>query len=165
MVDRQVASEPWKISKDAIIGAVSRGGRGVAQLAPKLTGRSILKSIRSFVNLKDSELVADEYQAYNLIGRELEHSVIKHREQYADGDTHTNTIEGFWLLLKRAWYGLHHHYQTGYTSLYVAEQCYKYNYRDEDIFAKFIREDYVICHIKLKCFLKKMHSEVLIIVV
>ena len=25
---------------------------------------------------------------------------------------------------KRAWYGQHHHYQTGYTPLYVAEACY-----------------------------------------
>ena len=126
--------------KDAIIGAVQRGGKVVAQLAPNLTGRTILEFIRSAVNLKDSELITDEYQAYNLVGRELKHSVINHKEQYADGDTHTNTIEGFWSLLKRAWYGSHHHYQTGYTPLYVAEQCYKYNYRELDIFSKFIRE-------------------------
>ena len=126
--------------KDAIIGAVQRGGKVVAQLAPKLTGRTILEFIRSAVNLKDSELITDEFQAYNLVGKELKHSVINHKEQYADGDTHTNTIEGFWSLLKRAWYGSHHHYETGYTPLYVAEQCYKYNYREMDIFSKFVRE-------------------------
>ena len=126
--------------KDAIIGAVQRGGKVVAQLAPNLTGRSILQFIRSYVNLKDAELITDEYQAYNLIGRELKHSVIQYKVQYIDGDTHTNTIEDFWSLLKRAWYGQHHHYQTGYTSLYVAETCYKYNYRETDMFWKFLRE-------------------------
>ena len=41
---------------------------------------------------------------------------------------------------KMLWYGSHHHYQTGYTPLYVTEQCYKYNYRDANIFGKFLRE-------------------------
>ena len=38
----------------------------------------------------------------------MKHAVINHKVQFADGDTHTNTIEGFWSLLKRAWYGQHH---------------------------------------------------------
>jgi transposase-like protein len=126
--------------KDAIIGAVQRGGKVVAQLAPNLTGRTILEFIRSAVNLKDSELITDEYQAYNRVGREMKHAVINHKEQYADGETHTHTIEGFWSLLKRAWYGQHHHYTTGYTPLYVAEACYKYNYRETDMFWKFLKE-------------------------
>lgn len=126
--------------KDAILGAVQRGGKVIAQLAPKFTGQCILQFICFVVNLKNSELITDEYQAYNLIGCELKHSVINHQEQYADGETHTNTIEGFWSLLKRAWYGQHHHYQTRYTPLYVAEACYKYNYRETDIFWKFLRE-------------------------
>ena len=81
---------------------MQRGGKVVAQVADQLTGRSILKFIRSFVNLKDSELITDEYRADNLIGKEMKHAVINHKEQFADGETHTNTIEGFWSLLKRA---------------------------------------------------------------
>lgn len=78
--------------------------------------------------------------AYHAIGREMKYQIVNHQEQYVDGDVHTNTIEGFWSLLKRAWYGSHHHYQTAYTPLYVAERCYKYNYRDTDIFWKFLKE-------------------------
>ena len=81
------------------IRTAQRGGKVVAQLAPKLAGRCILRFICSVTNLKDSELVTDEYHAYNLIGRELKHSVINHREQFADGDMHNNTIEGFCSLL------------------------------------------------------------------
>jgi hypothetical protein len=33
------------------------------------------------------------------------HSVVNHMVEYANGPTHTNTIEGFWSLVKRAWYG------------------------------------------------------------
>ena len=139
--DDEPAKRGRGTQKTAIIGAVQRGGKVVAQVADQLTGRSILKFIRSFVNLKDSELITDEYRADNLIGKEMKHAVINHKEQFADGETHTNTIEGFWSLLKRAWYGSHHHYQTGYIPLYVAEACYKSNYRNVDsIFDKFVNE-------------------------
>ena len=130
--------------KDAVIGALQRGGKVVAQLAPQLTGRKILEFIKSFVKLDESELITDEYHAYNLIGREIKHTIINHSEQFIDGDTHTNMIEGFWSLLKHAWYGSHHHYQTAYTPLYVAERCYVYNYRNlETIFWKFINKSMI----------------------
>lgn len=126
--------------KDAVIGAVERGGKVVAQLAENLTGRTILEFIRKNVNTKESELITDEFKAYQLVGREMKHSIIHHQEQFVDGEIHTNTIEGFWSLLKRAWYGQHHHYKMAYTPLYVAEGCYKYNYRKQDMFWKFINE-------------------------
>lgn len=59
----------------------------------------------------------------------MNHAVIQHSRHYSDGDIHTNTIEGVWSLLKRAWYGSHHHYTKRFTPLYVAEACYKYNNR------------------------------------
>ena len=128
-------------SKTAVIGAVARGGEVVAEVAKGLTGRDILEFIRRVVNIKESELMTDEYHAYNTLGSQLKHHVINHQVQFAEGDKHTNTIEGFWSLLKRAWYGSHHHYQTGYTPLYVAERCYIYNNRHrETIFWKFLKE-------------------------
>ena len=92
------------------------------------------------MNLNDSELITDEYQTYNFVGRKLKHSVLYHKEQHVDGETYTNSIEGFWSLLKHDWYGQHHYYQTGYTPLYVAEVCYKYNSPETDMFWKFLRE-------------------------
>lgn len=57
-----------------------------------------------------------------------------------DGDIHTNTIEGFWALLKRAWYGSHHHYSPRYMPLYVDEACWKYNERkNPQAFQTFLR--------------------------
>jgi len=139
--DREPAPRGRGTSKTVVIGAVERGGQVVAEVAKGLTGRDIFQFIRRVVNTKESELMTDEYHAYNALGKEMKHHVINHQEQYVDGDTHTNTIEGFWSLLKRAWYGTHHHYTTGYTPLYVAEGCYKYNNRHrETIFFKFLRD-------------------------
>jgi len=132
-------------NKDTIIGAVERGGKVVANITTNLTGRTILNFIQKHVNMTDSELMTDEFRGYQRVGQEMKHSIINHKEKYVDGDVHTNTIEGFWSLLKRAWYGSHHHYKTSYTPLYVAEACYKYNYRDIDsIFDKFVNESVVV---------------------
>ena len=115
--------------KTPVIGAVERGGNVKAQVADDLTGKGVLNFVRNNVNRKGSTLITDEYKAYNAIRGIMPHEVIKHSEQYVDGATHTNTIEGFWSLLKRAWYGSHHKYTGQFTPLFVAEACYKYNHR------------------------------------
>ena len=139
--DREPAKRGRGTSKTAVIGAVERGGQVVAEVAKGLTGRDIMQFIQRVVNVKESELMTDEYHAYNALSSQLKHHVINHQEQYVDGDKHTNTIEGFWSLLKRAWYGQHHHYSVAYTPLYVAERCYVYNCRELDcIWTKFVNE-------------------------
>ena len=139
--DREPAKRGRGTDKTATLGAVERGGKVVAEVATELTGRAIYNFIRKHVNTEDSELMTDEFQADNEIGKEMKHQIINHQEQYAEGDTHTNTIEGFWSLLKRAWYGSHHHYKVAWMPLYIAEACYKYNYRNVDsIFDKFVNE-------------------------
>ena len=139
--DREPAKRGRGTRKTAVIGAVERGGQVVAEVAKGLTGRDILEFVRRVVNIQESELMTDEAHAYNALGSQLKHEVINHQEQFVEGNIHTNTIEGFWSLLKRAWYGSHHHYSTGYTPLYVAERCYVYNNRHrETIFWKFIND-------------------------
>ena len=74
------------------------------------------------------------------IRRHMPHSVVNHRRGWVDGLTHTNTIEGFWSLIKRAWYGSHHHYTKRFMPLFIAESCWKYNHRkDTNAFALFVR--------------------------
>ena len=143
--DREPAKRGRGTDKTPVIGVVERGGKVVAEVAENLTGRRILEFIKCAVKVEDSELMTDEYHAYNAIGREMKHQIVNHQEQFVDGDVHTNTIEGFWSLLKRAWYGSHHHYTTGFTPLYVAERCYVYNYRNlECMWTKFVNESVLV---------------------
>ena len=115
--------------RTSVIGAVERGGKVVAKVAGDLSGEGVLAFIKQAIDHSDSMLVTDEFSAYNAVRRIMNHAVIHHAMQYSDGDIHTNTIEGVWSLLKRAWYGSHHHYTKRYTPFYVAEACYKYNNR------------------------------------
>lgn len=118
--------------KTPVIGVVERGGNVVAEVASDLTGRGVMEFIRRSVSLAGSLLMTDEFRSYRAVREHMAHAVIRHKVRYADGLTHTNTIEGFWSLLKRAWYGQHHHYDRDYTPLYVAEAGWKYNQRSEE---------------------------------
>ena len=127
--------------KDAVIGAVSRTGHVIAQLIPNITGETIADFIRDNVDTENATLYTDQFKGYNTIGKEMDHETLNRSEKWEGGEMHTNTIEGFWSFIKRAWYGSHHHYSTRYTPLYLAEACYKYNYRSIDsIFDKFVNE-------------------------
>ena len=128
-------------AKDAVLGAVQRGGHVVAHLVSNTTGETLRDFIRGVVNTDNSELITDQYRGYNEIGKEMKHTTLNRSEQWEKGEIHTNTIEGFWAFVKRAWYGSHHHYSTRYTPLYLAEACYKYNYRETNIFEKFLTEN------------------------
>ena len=47
------------------------------------------------------------------------------------GNVHTNTIEGFWSLLKRGIGGVHHSVSSKRLQDYVNEYAFRYNHRDE----------------------------------
>ena len=126
--------------KTPVIGAVERGGNVTARVATNLTAKGLLGFIKETVEPNGSLLITDEYKGYNAAKSFVPHAVINHSVSYADGDTHTNTIEGFWSLLKRAWYGTHHHYSKGFMPLYVSEASWKYNHRkDKDCFGSFLQ--------------------------
>ena len=118
--------------KIPVIGAVSRKGKVVARIARKLTGEWIFKFITEVVDTSKTLLMTDQFRSYNALNSVMEHKVINHSKQYVNGDIHTNTIEGFWSQLKRAWYGQHHHYSVTWMPLYINEACWKYNHRGQD---------------------------------
>jgi len=117
--------------KVAVIGAVQRKGNVVARVVERLDGPAIHGFLRESVSDKVSLLCTDAWKAHRNIGREFpNHQMIDHRAgQYVVGAVHTNTIEGFWSLVKRSIIGTHHRVSAKYLPLYVAETQFKYNNR------------------------------------
>lgn len=124
-------------TKVPVVGVVERHGRVVARVArySELGNRGLHKFISRFVDKAASLLITDEWAGYNQVAATMRSARINHKVQYVEGFVHTNTIESFWALVKRAWYGQHHHYSRKFMSLYIAEAAYKYNARfDPDSF-------------------------------
>ena len=70
------------------------------------------------------------------LGYRYRHGVVDHKAgQHVVGAIHTNTIEGFWSLIKRGIVGSYHKVSKKYLPLYVAEFQFRYNNRQNpDIF-------------------------------
>ena len=67
----------------------------------------------------------------------LPHYSINHSKEYATNGIHTNSIEGFWAILKRGIMGQFHWVSKKHLDLYIDEYCYRYNARNNDESAVF----------------------------
>lgn len=115
-------------TKTPVFGMAQREGKVVAKKTSNVQGKTLCGIINQFVK-KGSRIFTDEYIGYNtLVESEYTHSVVNHgAKQYVDGDSHTNTIEGFWSQLKRAIFGIYHFVSAKYLQRYVDEAVFRYN--------------------------------------
>ncbi|MBC8020677.1 MAG: IS1595 family transposase [Methyloceanibacter sp.] len=122
--------------KSAVIGAISRKGNVVLRVIDNTDTRTLDSFVRETVCTKVSLLATDNHSGYRLLKDKYPHGVICHEEgQHVIGAVHTNTIEGFWSILKRGVVGTYHKVSRKYLPLYVAEFQFRYNNRmNADIF-------------------------------
>ena len=96
--------------------------------------------LNAFVNEAVSHRVSlistDEHKGYRHLDKTFLHGMVHHsRDEYVCGAVHTNTIEGFWSIVKRGIVGTFHKVSAKYLPLYVNEFGFRYNNRmNSDIF-------------------------------
>src|ERR1700685_3818617 len=62
-----------------------------------------------------------------------QHRRINHSQKiYVAGNVHTNTIEGFWSLVKRGIGGVYHSVSAKHLQSYLDEYCFRYNRRHSE---------------------------------
>lgn len=89
-------------AKDAVLGAVARGGQVVAEMVENVKGRTITEFIKKFVKTEDTKLYTDQYRGYNEAGEAVKkHETLNRSEKWEAGELHTNTIECFWSFVKQ----------------------------------------------------------------
>jgi transposase-like protein len=126
------ASGPAK--EKAIVGAVERGGKVVALVSDDVT-KATLHGIAKEYILPDSIVYTDSYHSYNGLDKinGYQHRRINHSAGiYVVGDTHTQTIEGFWSLVKRGIGGVYHSVSKKYLQTYLDEYSFRYNRRNQN---------------------------------
>ena len=133
--------------KTPVLGMVERKGRVIAKTIPDTTAKTLVGTVHEFV-LPKSTIFTDELNAYNTMPgkRQYKHQRINHSSKvYVVGDVHTNTIEGFWSLVKRGIGGVYHSVSQKYLQTYLDEYSYRYNRRDtgnlifHDVLAKAVQ--------------------------
>jgi transposase-like protein len=108
--------------KAIVVGAVRRKGNVVAKVIKNVRAGTLTKFVRESVSTKVSLLCTDQYVGYNHLKPDFPHKTIDHAKgQHVIGAIHTNTIEGFWSIMKRGVVGTYHKVSAKYLPLYVAE--------------------------------------------
>ncbi len=120
--------------KVPVVGIVEREGekRVVTEVADRLTTKNMLELLKKYVNTEKSVMMTDDARFYNRFESEIQHLIINHSKgKYVDGIIHTNTIEGFWSIVKNGIRGEYHALSKKYLPFYLAEWSYKYNRRSD----------------------------------
>ena len=127
--------------KSAIVGAVKRKGNVVARVVNNTNRLTLEAFVRETVSTRVSLLCTDAYAGYDQLKHRFPHKTVDHSKgQHVIGAVHTNTIEGFWSLIKRGIMGSFHKISHKYLPLYVAEFQFRYNNRlNADIFGEAIK--------------------------
>ncbi|MGB9235269.1 MAG: IS1595 family transposase [Terriglobales bacterium] len=119
--------------KTPVIGMVQRKGQVRAFVAADVKADTLRGLIKEHV-LPKSTVFTDDFRSYNgLDARGYTHHRINHSERvYVAGDVHTNTIEGFWSLVKRGIGGVYHSVGRDYLQTYFDEYSFRYNRRFDE---------------------------------
>jgi transposase len=131
--EKWTPGRPSETSKKApVFGMVQRRGRVVALATQSVKSATLLPHVQERV-LPGTMIYSDEFRGYDpLTQMGYGHQRIRHSEKvYVSGDVHTNTIEGFWSLVKRGIDGVYHSVSKKHLQGYLNEYAWRYNQRFE----------------------------------
>lgn len=116
--------------KMAVVSLVERGGKVRSTHVPAVNGATLKGILRSQV-AETAHVMTDEHHGYKGIGAEFaKHSTVNHAaKEYARGKVTTNTVEGYFSILKRGLIGTYHHVGEQHLQRYVTEFDFRYNTR------------------------------------
>jgi transposase-like protein len=118
--------------KTPVFGLLEKDGKVVTHVLPWVTKDNVKKIIEGTIE-KNSIMVTDAYKMYTWItkGGDYTHKVVNHYHgEYVNKDGfHTNSIEGFFSILKRGLYGIYHQVSPWHLQRYCDEFSYRYNTR------------------------------------
>lgn len=118
----------YKGNKTPVVALVERGGRARSMVVDRVTGKNLRDVLNTHVE-PNAHLMTDELASYTAPGRAFaSHETINHSaKEYVRGEVHTNTVEGFFSILKRGIDGIYHHIE--YVPQYLAEFDFRYSHR------------------------------------
>jgi len=119
--------------KVAVVGIVERKGKVLAQVATNVKRSTLVPFVTENV-ARDAVLYTDEFPSYDHLARiGYKHCRVNHGAKiYVDGNAHTNSIEGYWSLVKRGISGVYHAVSPKYLQSYFNEYSFRYNHRGSE---------------------------------
>ena len=129
--------------KTPVVGIVERGDKIVLRVIEKLTSRNLVSMLKDYVKIDNSIVVTDEFKSYKKFDDIVQHYTVDHsKKQWVKGIMHTNTIEGFWSIVKNSIKGNYIAISKKYLPFYLVQSQYIYNHRNYtgNLFEKFLKQ-------------------------
>ncbi|MGE0023636.1 MAG: IS1595 family transposase [Hyphomicrobium sp.] len=120
------------VGKEAVFALVERGGKVRSHHIPHVTAKTLRPILEAqLTGHAGTRLMTDGEGQYRLVaGMFASHETVNHGiGEYVRGDAHTNTVEGYFSLLKRGITGVYHHVSPQHLKRYLAEFDFRYNER------------------------------------
>jgi transposase-like protein len=116
--------------KQAVVSLVERSGKVRSRHVPTVTADRIRPLLEAGID-KASHFRTDESNVYLTVGKQFaSHETVNHSaKEYVRDDVHTNTVEGFFSILKRGVYGVYQHVSAEHLHRYLAEFDFRYSNR------------------------------------
>ena len=115
--------------KETVFSIVERGGSVRSMHLTSVTAATLRPILVAHLDEK-TFLVTDDAGQYRHMHRDFRHEIINHSaEEYVRGDAHTNTVEGYFSILKRGIVGTYHHVSQQHLKRYLCEFDFRYNER------------------------------------
>ncbi len=120
------------IGKQCVFSLVERGGGVRSFHVPSVNVKTLKPILESQINVAKVNLMTDgERPLRALRPMFASHQTVNHEAgEYVRGDVHSNTIEGFFSILKRGIVGTFHHVSPQHLQRYVSEFDFRYNHRE-----------------------------------
>jgi len=117
-------------NKVPVVALVERGGDVHSERVANVNAACIGEVLRRRVD-PSARLMTDQFPTYRKLGKDYaSHEFVVHSTgEYVRGEAHTNTIEGYFAILKRGLNGTYHHVSQAHLDRYLAEFDFRYNAR------------------------------------
>jgi transposase-like protein len=117
--------------KTPIVGILERGGEVRCHVVGDVSRATVLPIVASNVE-KSAMIYTDSSHMYTPLKSTFTHDSVNHSQgEYVKGLCHTNSIEGFWSIMKRGIIGIYHSVSEKHLHRYCNEFSYRYNVRNE----------------------------------
>ena len=121
------------VGKAAVVGAKDRTTKRVSARVVEHTDAPTLQGFVRERTAPGATVFTDESRAYDGLGDGFDHEAVNHSVgEYVRGMAHTNGIESFWSMLKRAHKGTFHKISAKHLQRYVNEFAGRHNVREAD---------------------------------
>lgn len=127
-----------KKTKTAVLGLLERGGEVRATVVDNEYGNAVEPVILNNIE-EGSKLMTDGHSGYAFVANRnnFEHEFVDHVTEYVRGEVHTNSLENFWCLFKRAVKGTYTQIAPFHVDSYLDEQVFRFNNRKLNDFGRF----------------------------